>query len=287
MKLFSTGLAVFIFLAVIVSGCKEKGPLISFKDDKPLLDTTYIDNNLPVKDHRKVFIEEFTGVHCTNCPLGHETIQDILTNSPDSVVAVSMHNSNTLAEPFAGEEDFRIEEGIKISDKLGGTGAIPSASIDRNVFPGNILPAVFRPSWPGLTKQRLSVPSPVNIDITNVFDDVTRNLLTNVKLHYTRNVDSLNHLSIMITESGVISPQKMPDLSTNSTYVHNHLLRGMVTSTFGVKTHDTTEAGRVIERQYVFNIPAGWDADHCEVVAFVHFIGTTDEVLQAEIEPVK
>jgi Outer membrane protein Omp28 len=279
-------ISIFLLSIIIMHGCYEIGPQVSFKDAEVLIDTTYIDLLLPPVQHKNVIIEEFTGVNCTNCPQGADKTHDIYVKHKDSIVLVAIHNSNPLAKPFDGYEDFRTTEGIQISDKLGGTGAIPSASIDRIVFPGETQEAVFLPFWEGYTKTRLKQPVRVNIELESDYDDANRELKVTAILHYLEDIDTLNHISIMITESDIKSPQKMPDLSVDTNYIHKHVLRGMITSVFGNATNETTEKGRVIVRQYKYKLAENWKADNCFIVAFVHFVGNSNEVLQSKYIPV-
>jgi outer membrane protein Omp28 len=278
---------ILLFSLSVFQGCHEIGPQISFKDTEILIDTTYLDLLLPPVQHKNVLIEEFTGVNCTNCPKGADKTHDIYVKHKDSIVLVAIHNSNPLAKPFDGYEDFRTTEGIQISDKLGGTGAIPSAAIDRVVFPGETQEAVFLPFWEGYTKAMLKQTVKVNIALESEYDDVTRELKVTISLHYLTDVDSLNHISIMITESDIKSPQKMPDLTVDTNYIHKHILRGMITSVFGNITNEITEKGRVIKRQYKYKLAENWKADNCSIVTFVHYVGNSNTVLQSKYIPIK
>lgn len=276
-----------LLLLLPLSQCKEIGPGITLVDIKPLRDTTYIDTDLPNPQHRKVLFAEFTGVTCNNCPLGHKTSRDIHDAHPDSVILVAIHNDNPLAKPFTGYEDFRTAEGIAISQQVGASSAIPAASIDRRQFTGQSQIAVYRPFWADYVKQALPSPVPLNVDLSTSYNDASREVIISVKLHFLQNVDSTSNLSIYIVENDIISPQLLKDLSVDSNYVHNHVLRGMVTPAFGVATSPTTEEGRVVEKDIVYTLPDDWNADNCEVVAFVHYTGGSDRVLQANSAHVK
>lgn len=285
LKIFLSGIVGCCLL--LLASCTEIGPPISLVDIKPLRDTTYINTDLPPAQHRKVLFEEFTGVNCNNCPRGHETAKDINSAHPDSVILVAVHNDNPLAKPFANEVDFRTQEGIQISQRVGGSSAIPSAAIDRTLFSGQNNVAQFRPFWEDRVKQRLTAPVPVNIDLSTDYEDGSREVTIGVKLHYLQDVDSTNQLSIYIVEDDIVTLQLLQDLSVDSNYVHNHVLRGMVTHTFGTATNPTTEEGRVIERDLLFTLPPEWNADNCTVVAFVHYVGNGDQVLQANSASVR
>lgn len=275
---------VFSFAAI---SCTEVGPPISFKDNSALLDTTYIDNNLPADTYKKVLIEEFTGANCNSCPRGAETIKDILTKHPDSVFAVAIHNDNPLANPHPGAEDMRTAEGIQISQRLGGTAAIPSAGVDRKKFPNTTQLVIFRSRWEGSVEEQLLRQPAVDLELEQDYNSNTRELTVTATAHFLRDVDTTTHISIAITENGIIGPQKMPDASIKPDYEHNHIFRTMLTPTFGALLGDDNERGRVFKKSFRTTLPENWVASNLYIVGFVHFIGDSDEVLQAEEIPVE
>lgn len=278
-----------LLLILPLSHCVEIGPAITLVDVKPLRDTTYVDNNLPAPQHRKVLFEEFTGVHCPNCPAGHQLAHDIEQAHPDSVILVAMHNFNSQAKPFDGEEDFRTTEGGNISDLVGGTSGIPAAAVDRRLFSGQTQIAWYTPYWIDFVNQEIQQSVSVNVDLGTAYNDASRELRVSLKLHFLQDVDSTTNLSIYIVESDIVSPQLLQDgHSVDSNYVHNHILRGFVNEgPFGKALTPSTEKGRVFEKDFAYTLPADWNADNCEVVAFVHFHGDSEQVLQANSAPVK
>lgn len=273
----------FLWISLlVVSACTEVGPNISFNNAVSLIDTAFIDNNLPTDVYRRVVIEEFTGVNCNNCPRGAETIADILSTYGDSVVAIAIHNDNPLARPHSGYEDFRTAEGIAISQKFGGTAAIPSGTVNRTQFPGAARVAVTRNFWEDYSKQHLALQPACELSLSLQFDDNSRELTVTARIHFLRDVDTTTHLSLIITESGIISPQTMPDLSIKNDYEHNHVFRGMMTPNFGAAINSSTETGRVVIKSYQTVLPEGWNPDKCYVVGLVHFIGDADDVIQVD-----
>lgn len=279
---------IWLIAAMAFTACNEIGPPIDLgSGNVALIDTTYLKATPAAPQHRVVLIEEFTGATCNNCPAGHVATNEIYLAHPDSVIIVAIHNDNPQADPYPNEEDFRTTEGIQISQRLGGSAAIPVAAIDRFEFPGETQEAVIRPKWKNYTIEELKKMPPVNIDLDVAFDAVTREILVTATMEFTSTVTTPTNLSIMITESKIISPQKLQNLSTDYDYEHNHVLRGMITPVFGVVTNAATEAGRVVIKQFKYTLPATWDENNLEVVTFVHHNGATNNVLQAAHEKVK
>ena len=61
----------------------------------------------------------------------------------------------------------------------------------------------------------------------------------------------------------------------------------MLTPTFGSIVNNTTERGRVVVREYEYDVPEDFQADELKIVAFVHYIGSSQRVLQAAAAPLK
>jgi len=262
--------------------CTEIGPPIQLVPELRLLDTSYVDLNLPPADYKKVLIEEFTGVNCNNCPKGHQTMHDIEQSFGDSVIAVSIQNDNPLAKPFHGYPDWRIEEGIQISQALGGSFAIPCASVDRVKYPGqNQVVLYSRNAWKTYAAQEIHRSSPCNIELGVNYDPSSRKAIVHVKIHFLSDVDSSSNLSLMVIEDRLTAPQRLPDNSVDSNYVHRNTLRDMITPAMGSTTAASTEKGRVVIRDYEYQVPDDYNEEEVIFIAFVHYIGAGQRILQA------
>ena len=42
-------------------------------------------------ENKKVILEEYTGIHCTYCPDGHEIAQSLKDQYPDNVLLINIH----------------------------------------------------------------------------------------------------------------------------------------------------------------------------------------------------
>jgi hypothetical protein len=203
-------------------------------------------------------------------------------NYGSSVVVVGIQNDNPQAKPYDGYPDYRTQEGIQISQNVGGSTAIPCADVDRVHFPSqNQIVIYSRNSWETFVEQRLAVDNPCNLELTADYNAQDRTVRINTGIHFLKTVDSLIHLSIMIIEDDIVSPQKQPNNSVDSNYVHQHMLRDMITPALGSITHTTTEVGRVVRRDYEYQLPEDFVAENCRIVALVHRIGGSQRVLQA------
>jgi len=272
-------------LAIFLAACRElpppglvlKDPVTGVK----LVDTCYTEPSFTPQE-KVVLLEEFTGVRCVNCPPAHDNIDNIIATRPQGrVISVSMHNMNPLAEPYE-DEYFRTDEGIAISDHVGGTNFIPSGVVDRFNFDGDTTIIELRTKWAALVDVQLAKATPVNVTVSiRGYDPETRTLIVNVWLHFTQAVSDKHHISVMIIESGIIATQSMPPPQpADSNYVHNRVLRGMMTPWNGTPLMCNLTMGTVIEKDFAIVLGETWVPEGCEVIAFVHKSSGFD-VLQA------
>lgn len=288
-------LSFYIALGGLVcfQSCKEVGPSIDFgtsgSDSTYTDDTTYtITPEAPTA--RKMLAEEFTGVSCPPCPSGHAAMRAIKTKLNGNLVIIGYHIFNyAQADPVKDQDhkskyDFRTEDATEVANSLfGGLGGLPEATFDRTPFNGKTL--LDRLQWGGASDARAAITSPVNIHITSVFDEGTREATITVKLAYTASVSIKQSLTVAVLEDSIIDVQKsLTGIEDN--YVHEHVLRDIITTIRGTQIPDKVNPkvpGRVYEKTFKVQIKPDWHEKHCEIVAFVTNDETTDRtVVNAE-----
>lgn len=75
-------------------------------------------------------------------------------------------------------------------------------------------------------------------------------------------------LQVWLTEDNIIAFQKMPDGTTNTGYIHNHVLRDAVNGTWGEEV--SVSEGEVTELEYSYQPLEAWKTEDLAVVAFVY-----------------
>jgi len=269
-------LMICALFTVLVS-CEEEGPTINLTQPAiGLVDTTYMDPATVSAQDRGVLLEDFTGVRCPNCPSAQAQAKVIAAGS-SRVVVVAIHpglaNLNILTAPRNGAKyDFRNFSGGKILENLVGIPpSLPYGDVNRKLFPGESERYVSYPKWSNYVNSELLLPTPVNIYLTTNLDPVSRELLIESKIQYTSTAtDSGSHyLTVYITESNRVDLQDSA-IFVDTFYVHDHFLDSVVTPYSGVQLSADKVQGRVYIKQFKLTLPSGWNAGHCEVVAFVH-----------------
>ena len=232
---------------------------------------------------RKVVIEEFTGVRCVQCPAGSAEIENLLVRFPNNLIAVSLHASSDFSPPYGNSlYDFRTPEGTSIAQNIFTSEplAYPSAAIDRKP---NSLGYFFygRDEWAGLIEDELNEGAQASINLEKEYDSSTRILKVSARVVPLRKFAENVRFTVLITESGIVDAQVLPGMGVVTNYVHKHVFRGTITSYDGDNLGQLPN-GVTVEKNYEFRIPDSWNAENCEVVAFMHLSGTSKEIIQAE-----
>lgn len=238
---------------------------------------------------RKILVEDYTGHTCGNCPEAAHAIEQMKGLSfGDQVVAVGVHagffawTSGNLYST-----DFQTAVGTEY-DNFFGVSAVgnPNGMINRMDYnTSHIKP---HGSWSTLVSGLVATPPDVNIEINNVYDSNTKQLTTNVETKFLNSMTGTYKLVVLLTEDSIIAPQKdysMPSPANDTFYVHRHVLRDAINSTWGDTVGTgTISVGQVTTKNYVYNSLAttpGWNSSQCYVVAFV-YDASNYRVIQAE-----
>lgn len=189
---------------------------------------------VPVVAKKNVLIEDFTGQKCPNCPNASNLIHRMQENESigQHVIAVSIHGGSMSYSvdklPFGlateiGEE-YNTHWGVK---------TWPNGMVDRV---GGLQEYT---QWATSVAQRLIIEPAVNIAVSTDYDgnltDASWGMSTvNVTLDETLDGALKNaHLNVWLTESNITAMQLQPDGSNKTDYVHNHVLRHVLTPAYG------------------------------------------------------
>lgn len=234
---------------------------------------------------RVVLLEEFTGKGCNNCPKGSREIENLLTLFPDNLIAVSIHAghfANPESFPGLGQFDLRAPQSQELIDLLSPIIGYPTATVNRTIVSGDI--QLGRNQWASAIAQQLEIDPAVELGITKVFDPETRELKVTVNGIGKQSLSGDIRISIMLTESGIIDAQLDQDSPGGKVdnYVHNHVLRNMLTPAAGTSILNSIVTGQVFSMALSTIIDEGWNEHNMEIIAFVTNVSASDKtVLQA------
>lgn len=239
---------------------------------------------LPVSttaENKNVVLEEFTGIYCTFCPDGHSIANSIKAANPNDVVLINIHEG-FYAVPSGNDPDFRTPFGTAIAGQTNLAG-YPAGTVNRHEFPGlqqnGTGTAMSRGNWSNASTQTLAQASYVNAALEADIDVQTRIITVDVELHFTGSTAPASvNLNVALMQNNVEGPQtgsaaNPSQVLPNGNYLHNHMLRHLLTGQWG-EVISTTSMGTTVTRQYTYTIPADlngvpYELGDLEIAAFV------------------
>lgn len=199
---------------------------------------------------RNVIIEEYTGKHCSWCPEGQMTANAIARNNPGKVFLLNIHGG-----PFSPPTDpnLNTDDGTTMVEDYGVT-AFPAGFVNRTSTY-----EIAREQWSSYTLQQLQQTAECNIDGQVIINPTTREAAITVEIYYTADSkESFNYLTIAMLQDSIMGDQDggsaNPEQYVNGQYRHMHILRDMITSTWGDVISPTT-SGTLITKTYNYTIP--------------------------------
>lgn len=237
---------------------------------------------------RNVMIEDFTGHRCVFCPVAAGIAHDLESNNPDRVFVSTVHAApEGFSQEFQGLDagngfvhDFTCEEGLAIGLKFGNDwdgssfGGNPFGSVSRTGYDGTTGDPVEHPStWTSTTNTLLaSNDLKINIQAETNFYESTDGLFAHIEVDVL-DAALLNGLNVVVQlhEDSLVAPQKMPDNSINTTYVHRDVLRGCIDGrAFGQALDDAhKDANGKYYYNYSYELPSQYDPTNMHLLIYV------------------
>lgn len=251
------------------------------------IDAPYLTETGELVAQKTILIEEFTGHQCPNCPGAAQAIEDLVGTYGDRIVIVAVH-TNFNGQPNANfPADYRTAVGNELDSKFKmEESGLPKSMVNRNGFP-ELTHRIKSDELAGKVSGLISGDPLLDVRINRSYNAAERKVILDVNVSVLEKMQRKLILSVFITESNIISPQKNnnPDIGTTpqiDDYKHNHVLRGAVNGTWGdiLCQGNQIPVGITYSRAYQHTLDTGWKEDDCSLVAFV-YDGDTYEVLQA------
>ena len=245
--------------------------------------TTTVENDTEVV-MRKVFIEDFTGQTCGNCPRAAEVLEQIRQLRGDKIVSMALH-VGFFAEPSGSyySNDYRTTIGNEIELNYL-IPELPKGLVNRKSFDG--ITTLSKDAWEAKSGELLLLPPEAFMWITPTYTASNRSLSVSVKSKILQDIDEDLNIVLYLTEDSIVSAQKdynLPSPSLIQAYTHRHMLRGSMNGAWGASLSSQTSytVGEEFITTGSYTIPAAWNADHVAVVALITRT-SSKEVVQAE-----
>lgn len=269
---FKLPLFALVAMTMVLGSCKKDST------DNGGGDPTPTEEKLASEEpgNSNAVLEEYTGVRCTYCPDGHKRAQALADANPGKVVLINVH-TGSYATPAAGWPDFTTTFGNDLAS-MSNLAGYPAGSMNRFTFDGaaNAAPyykqrstsmALSRGGFNAAGIDRMAQPTNVNMGMKSVYDANTRELKVTVELYYTGNETLPNYLNVVVLESGVVGKQIDAGVIKNQ-YVHNHMLRDMITGQWGEMVPTTTKGTRY-KKTFTYTVSEDYVAENLDIAAYV------------------
>ena len=223
---------------------------------------------------QKHYVEQYTSVNCTYCPLGNSMLS-ILKQMRDDIIWVGIHAD------FSGTDPMSTAQGDSIMDYVANS-SYPSASFDRSTGWENERQLVNSIGYYAEYHQQIAEelgqffdhisethPTFATISIDPVVDPETREAVITVSGEMTPDFDLLlgddNKLYVCITEDSIVSGQLNSGIWISG-YVHNGVFRCALGTVKGV---DFNRVDGGYSNEFTVTIPDDWKLNNLNVVAFI------------------
>ncbi len=255
------------------------------------VEESYLIETGEIQAKKTILIEEFTGHQCPNCPRGAKAIDDIVSVYGDRVVIVAVHANFNGRTTAAFPAEYRTEVGNTIDDKFKMEhSGLPKCMVNRIGYPEDkhkIQPEELA----GKVSEVISEDPLMDIKVIGNYDEASRKTNFVVNITLLEEMQRKLNLSVFITESNIVSPQKNnePDFGPTpqiDDYVHNYVLRGSVNGAWGdiICIGNLNPAGTNFSRPYQYTLDPDWNENNCSLVAFVYDPDTSEVLQAAEIK---
>lgn len=224
-----------------------------------------------LSDHsQRVWIEKYTGPRCPNCPDADVVINGILEQPQykNVVIATGIHATAVFGTPYAGNPDFRTDEGETwYTSFLGSSTGLPAAMLNRQRIGSTF--DVFTPTaaFNDRIDAILNNDAQVALAIESHFDNQANKVSTTATVEILSEINDDLTLTVLVMEDSLIAAQQMPSHAIDSNHVHNHILRGLITDKWGIDVDASHGSARKVTLRS--DLPDGCLMQNCHIVAFV------------------
>ncbi len=280
MKLNKILVCAFASLSILAGSCDKIA-----EDDYRIFSgaaSEWYDGTTGVEDQsQRVFLEKYTGQRCVNCPKADSTIHKAQDKYGNKLIAVSVHDNSAFCTPI-NNVDLRTEDGNKWSETLGMLSSPkPMALLNRTMSGNNYVQYNPTGSLDGNIDAILEQPATVAIAANADLAEDNMNIL--VDIEFLQNTTDPLTLTLFLMEDGIVAPQMLPTGTPDSAYVHNHVLRDVITDVWGKDIDAAGNAGTKRRCLISYNgMSSDWNLANCHIVAFVSKKATREILNAAE-----
>lgn len=231
-----------------------------------------------VTGDRVVFLEDYTGVKCINCPEAAEIAHELLENYPSNLVVVSVH-AGFLSVPLPGSPDFRTEAGTTWYDAFD-LHTNPIGTINRMKKADGSY-GYNSDAWGTKIDEEVQKDMSAYFDLIPSYDETTRTLDVTLRGEFAQELTGDFYIFAGIMEDSIQAKQLTPN-GMNNNYWHRHVFRTPINGIWGEPFFKgLTEVEQPIYKRFSITIDTTYNEDQCYVFAYIYDNALEGEILQA------
>ena len=232
---------------------------------------------------QKVFLEDYTGWKCVNCPRAAAKATEMISKYGEQLVVMAVH-STAFANPSTGNNnvDFKTEYGEKWATDFGCT-SLPTGIINRKKTAG--VYTIGDANWDNQIQNTINSQEHImNINLGAEFRSEDNQILVSTENIFLKDYTSAMLINVVVLESGIIGVQYNSDPNFGTTpkindYVFNHVLRKNALIDYSLSLNGVAKE-TILKKNYLIDVdPDIQDISKCAVVVFVTD-AQTKEVIQ-------
>jgi len=213
---------------------------------------------------QRAFVEKYTGPKCPNCPAADVTLEAAHQQYGDNLVTVSINHPKAQGVPFPGQPDLRTDDGTTW-DNYFGINEIPAAYLNRNdaklytAAMSNIIADIGT---------AIGESPVIGVEVSATDEDGDGKVDIKVDIAFAQSYTTPVTLTLAITEDS-LAYRQINGEDIIDDYVHNHMLRDVITDVWGADINCTGAAGESRSTTLSYTLPTEVVAANCNIVAFV------------------
>lgn len=272
---------LLILALAITSACdKIDGPYGSSGTIGPIGGDTVVQN---------VLLEDFTGHTCQACPNAHREAKRLHGIYGDRLIILAVH-ADFWAAPYPSGApfftyDFRNPISTQIATDFNVIGQpFPKGMVNRMINPGTTNQLVFDwAGWEGKVDQWIDSIAKAGLEITPGYNSGSNTMTAEVKVKAVSDLTDGAHLAVYFSEDSIIKWQKDGSIN-DSTYVHNHVLRGSFNGMLGEDLGVIAAGDSLMKSYSVALSPADVVASKVHLVAILSNTVTKEVIQVTEVK---
>lgn len=213
---------------------------------------------------QRALVEKYTGAKCVNCPNGDKIIANAHETYGDKMIAIAIDGPGPMGIPYNNEINTHTAEGDAWAEYFG-INALPMALINRSKESGT-WQLINVDAIPNTVDAIVNQQASIAVAIENHVSSEKSN--TTVNLEFLQAIEEPLTLTLLVVEDSIKAKQLTPE-GLDKNYMHNHVLRDVVTDLWGMDVDATGAQGERRKVTLSFDINPTWKIKDCQIIAFV------------------